>query len=463
MGTSKKIRRYDYGMLQKVERTPAGFLRVPGFATRVGVFTYRDANGELRRELRHPDDVFHDASLSTLRNCPVTLQHPPEMLNPENVSEYIKGYVGDRVEVLQDKIECDFLIIDKDAIDAIENGGMRETSSGYLADLEPEEGIFNGVPYNFRQKNIQYNHVALVDRGRAGPEVRLRLDSADAVMEPEMATAKQEEHVMMKKLMIGGQEVELPAEAAAIVEAMMDRYDEMKAKVDQMQLGQAPGVTEPAKKGDVEVNQSGISAQPAVEQMAPDGREATKKPGAGDMEGPARAAGVTDMEEGGGVMDPVEDLKRALEAERAKVDGLQAKLDELTAGPAKKKMDADDFVKAVRRRSLLERQAATLLPEEKVAKFDSMSDDEIRAAVIAQRDPKARLEGKSTTYLEVRFDSIMENVAVAQESNRKMGETLLKRRTSRWDGDESSPEAARAKALDESRNAWKTDLTAVRK
>lgn len=270
---------------------------------------------------------------------------------------------------------------------------------------------------------------------------------------------------MMEKLMIGGQEVELPAQAAAVVKEMMDRYDEMMAKKNGGG-GEDPHAAALDRKEDGSDPDTGSATpQVPVEQQAPDGRDAKMKVGASDTEGAMRAAGKTD-EEGGAVVDPTEDLKRALEDEKRKVDGLQAKLDELMAskkgGGGKEKMDSADFSAAVRRRSRLERQAARFLPEEKVAKFDGLSDSEIRAEVIRHRDPKAHLDGKSDTYLEVRFDSIMENAEIADTSNRAMGEMLLKRRTSRWDGDETDPEAARAKSVEDSRNAWKQPLTAVR-
>ena len=39
-----------------------------------------------------------------------------------------------------------------------------------------------GMGYDFIQRNIRANHVAIVDRARAGDSARIRLDSADAVL-----------------------------------------------------------------------------------------------------------------------------------------------------------------------------------------------------------------------------------------------------------------------------------------
>jgi len=51
--------------------------------------------------------------------------------------------------------------------------GKKELSAGYLATNVPEKGIFNGEEYDFVQKDINLNHLALVDEGRMGCDVCL--------------------------------------------------------------------------------------------------------------------------------------------------------------------------------------------------------------------------------------------------------------------------------------------------
>lgn len=284
----RQARRFDFGELKSATRTPQGFLMCPGFATRCGVFPYKMANGQIRRELRHPDDVLDPKSIATLKNAVVTVEHPPVMLNPKNVAQYRKGHTGERVEVNRDMIDVDLIIEDQDAIDAVEKNGMRELSSGYDADIVEEEGTYNGAPYDFRQKNIVYNHVAIVKNGRAGPEVRLRLDSADAVMQsetiprPAEAVFSQESGVVdaeesgkTKKVVVLGREVDLPSDVADAVQDMMDRFDEMRAK--QSILEDEMSTKARTDKKDVDINQKGVSPQVKVEQQGPDGRSAPGK------------------------------------------------------------------------------------------------------------------------------------------------------------------------------------------
>jgi hypothetical protein len=72
------------------------------------------------------------------------------------------------------------LITHADGVKAVE-GGKRELSCGYTLDLVREDGVYEDQPYDFRQTNIRYNHVAIVEHARAGGMARLNLDAADAV------------------------------------------------------------------------------------------------------------------------------------------------------------------------------------------------------------------------------------------------------------------------------------------
>ena len=524
------VRRFDLGEIKSATRTPQGFLMCPGFATRCGVFPYLDASGKIRRELRHPDDVLDPISLATLKNAPVTIEHPPVMLNPSNIAQYRKGHTTDRVEVNRDMVDVDLIFEDQDAIDAVEKDGIRELSSGYDADIVEETGTYNGAPYDFRQKNIVYNHVAAVKKGRAGPEVRLRLDSADAIMQnsdlqkPKESTYATETGVTdaeetTKKVVILGREIDLPPDVADAVQDMLDRFDEMRAK--QSMLEESMSKQNKTDKADVDVSKPTPSPQVKVEQQGPDGRAAPGKTAAapgtitggpsakadddsevrdGDQHGviggekPNTANGVKDDDEdekehgddepaagkgGGSFQSPADQLRKDMEEKQAKHDAemaeSQKKLDAFAAAsmnqPEKKasgeKMDAADIEKLIRSRAKLERQAEKLVPFETSKKFDSMSDDEILASVINYRFPKADVKGKGRTYLQVRFDSIVE--AIAEEGTRERqnaGKALLGAGGSRFDSEErtdADPESARRKMIASGRDLYKSDLSAKKK
>lgn len=177
------VRRFDLGELSEVERLDNGFLRVPASLTRAGIFKYRLPDGTIRRELRHPDEVFREDSVASLRQCPVTDRHPPEMVNADNSKKYSVGSVSENIQRTDnDHLAATLMITDADAVAAIDMNVRRQVSCGYTADVIMDSGTFNGEPYDARQTNIRYNHAALVEVGRAGPDVRVKLDSADAVL-----------------------------------------------------------------------------------------------------------------------------------------------------------------------------------------------------------------------------------------------------------------------------------------
>jgi DNA-binding Xre family transcriptional regulator len=175
--------RSDRGLLSKPSRTPQGFLQADAFFTRTGVFEYRNLDGTVRRELRLPEEVFRPDSLATFRSATVTMGHPREPVTPRNARTHGVGYTKDDVRRDGDKMRGTIIIDDEKAI-AEMKAGRREISNGYFCDLEMTagvtagiDGVEDGLTYDCIQRNIIGNHVAIVDRGRAGPEVVARVDS----------------------------------------------------------------------------------------------------------------------------------------------------------------------------------------------------------------------------------------------------------------------------------------------
>ena len=166
--------RYDRSPLSH-RLTAEGFLTGQAVVTRVGVFKYINADGTIRRELRHPDDVLEAESLDSLKLKPVTDNHPPVLVNADNAAAYAIGSVGENLSVEGGSIAASFSIHRKDAIEKIKLG-KRELSLGYRLDLVEESGVWGGEPYTHRQKNIRYNHLAVVDRARAGAVARIHMD-----------------------------------------------------------------------------------------------------------------------------------------------------------------------------------------------------------------------------------------------------------------------------------------------
>ena len=100
-------------------------------------------------------------------------------------------------------VAVDMVITKKDAIEAILNG-KQGLSMGYTCDIEMAEpgATWAGVEYDYVQRNIRYNHCAIVDAGRAGDnaKIELRVDSQDAVLEDKLVTKIDGGTKMLKKI-----------------------------------------------------------------------------------------------------------------------------------------------------------------------------------------------------------------------------------------------------------------------
>lgn len=120
-------------------------------------------NGIIKAE-RNAADVFRPETLASFEGKPVVDDHPDDTVGPHNFKEHVVGITLNPrrgTDDLENFILADLLIMDQDAIDAIDDGKV-EVSCGYDAEYEPLG------PGKVRQYNIVGNHVALVDRGRCG-------------------------------------------------------------------------------------------------------------------------------------------------------------------------------------------------------------------------------------------------------------------------------------------------------
>lgn len=175
------VNRYDRTPLKAV-RTDEGFLTDTPVISRVGIFEYQDGKGKVRRELRLPEHVFSTDSLASIKGKPVTNNHPGRV-DAKNVKAHSIGTVLSDGRADGDDLLADIVIHDPGPIDA----GKRELSCGYQCVLDETPGTWNGQRYDAIQTQIKYNHLAVVERGRAGNS-RLNLDGADAFINPKEPT-----------------------------------------------------------------------------------------------------------------------------------------------------------------------------------------------------------------------------------------------------------------------------------
>lgn len=229
----KKVSRFDKGELAKPEKMPNGWTRFDGYLSRVGVFEYRREDGSIWRELRPAEEVLKQDTLDSFSLVPLTVEHPPGgLLTAENTKAHQVGTV-EPPKADGDKVRARVLVTDSEALRAIEFGKV-ELSCGYSCDLEETPGEFEGERYDAIQRNIRGNHVALVSAGRAGREVRLRVDSLQAVLFNPSTSSQTGDR--MTKIRIDGVEYEVSESAAQAFAKVEKAYAEQlsaeKAKSD---------------------------------------------------------------------------------------------------------------------------------------------------------------------------------------------------------------------------------------
>lgn len=215
--------RLDVGGLKSPEKLPNGWLRADAYLTRSGIFEYLKADGTIHRELRPPEEVFAPESLASFAMVPVTDDHPAEgRLDAANAPMLARGAVGDSVRRDGEKVRAPMLVTDG-ALIAKMLAGQSQVSCGYTCELDEMPGTWQGERYDAVQRNIRGNHVAIVQRGRAGESIRVRLDTSDArqVLAPHQAEKEASDpsfpEVTVLKIRIDGVECEVSETAAQLI------------------------------------------------------------------------------------------------------------------------------------------------------------------------------------------------------------------------------------------------------
>ncbi len=177
-----RVERFDFLRLDsRPKRTSQGFLTVAARVSRTGVLEYHLGDGTVRRELRAPDEVFHQDSLASLEGAPVTVNHHG-LVTSRNVAQFGVGHVRGAGQRDDHYVTATMAVERQDAVTKVEARDLVEVSAGYTCGFDMTPGEWHGQRYDCAQRGIRYNHVALgpAGWGRAGPDVRLRMDSAEA-------------------------------------------------------------------------------------------------------------------------------------------------------------------------------------------------------------------------------------------------------------------------------------------
>lgn len=368
----------------KFKENTDGFLTGRAIVTNIGVFNYRQPDGSIIRELRPPEEVFHPDSLASLEMIPITNTHPKGLVNTSNIKEVIVGMTGN--DILKDAyaLSIPMKITDPETINDIKLRVKQMISCGYQADLDETPGVWMGVPYDCIQRNIRYNHVAVVDRARAGDLAKIRLDSDSNLNILMLDTRKnnnnkEEEVILMKSIVIDS--IDYQAE-----EGVIKAYNALKKDIDDYRATHSKADTEFSK----------------------------------------------------------------IEAER---DTLKAKLDNLEKIP---KLDETMIQTAVKERLSIVDTALKIGVEVN----DSISNLDLKKAVIVKVFPEIKLDGKDNIYIDAMFDGALEsNKNLINFSNKKkiLGTNMDKCSNEMEEGDKRMKDnrSDEEKYKDYLKDAWK--------
>lgn len=389
--------RYDKGQVRgEVELTPEGYIRATAVVTRTGVFHYRNFDGTVRRELRHPDDVWNADSIASMEMIPVTNDHPSaEIVNSENANRLAIGYTGETIKRDGEFVLANLVITHKDGVEAATKFGRKELSLGYHVDVTDEEGVYKGEPYDARQRNIRYNHLALVDTARAGPEARLALDSQAGI------------EILKEVKPMSKRKIKIDEDNEIMVEESTADYIE-RLQSDLRNLN---------------------DEKSRVEQREKDAQEEIKR-----------------------VEEEIKTIQGKLEKSEAEKDSMKDKMNSADEDEKEREvsMDSDKFKKAVAERVKLLEFAKLKLDSETISNLDKMTDEEIKKAVIQKCRKSISLDGKGALYMDAMFDTILDENAV-----QKVNLDNVRQSHTKVDSSTSTPSDSRDKMIENQKNAHK--------
>lgn len=223
--------RYDKAYIQDFSETSEGYLTITTCPiTRPGVFPYMGDSGEIQMEAKLPDDLFSEKTIQSAIAKPITDDHPTELVTASNYQKYAKGMTHTDAAVRDNKLAISFTITDAATIKKIQ-AGKRELSIGFSADVQKETGSYGGAKYDAIQRNMEINHIAIVDQGRAGPTVAIRGDSAAFMVEGNQKHTGGENMATIK---IDSKDYEVDSVVKARIDALDAQVEVNKDKAAQL-------------------------------------------------------------------------------------------------------------------------------------------------------------------------------------------------------------------------------------
>lgn len=200
---------------------------------------------------RPESEVFHKDSLKSLAHAAVTVGHPDVAVTSDNWSDLAVGEVS--ADVLRDGEWLTTAIIVKDA--KAQRQEARELSAGYNCELEFIDGVTpSGESYGAIQKNIVFNHLAIVPSARAGSLARIGDGALNWGAAPK---PKEVPNVELKTVVLGDEAVNIAVADAAKIETfkadILAKLADAETKLGEAKANLATAEAKAVSDADIEV------------------------------------------------------------------------------------------------------------------------------------------------------------------------------------------------------------------
>ena len=190
---------------------------------------------EIYTVYRPASELSKPETVKSLNGIPILLKHAPD--SAEEPASNRVGSTGTDAKWEAPYLTNSLHIQDADAIRRINDGTMREISMGYFYTPVLKHGEFEGEPYDLIMTDIACNHVALVEEGRAGPDVLVKdaalnsnLPAGDVGQEESTSSETNQENDMNEKEKAIAEILELVAGAGIDPEVFKEKLDLVIAK-----------------------------------------------------------------------------------------------------------------------------------------------------------------------------------------------------------------------------------------
>lgn len=200
-----------------------GYLVVDARIARTGIQRYLGVEvGRPEKQfvdvLRPEAEVFDSEAMASFTHRPVTDDHPKEAVTKDNWKRVAIGQTSDEVKRDGEFLRIPLMVADGASIKKIQDG-KRELSAGYTCELAWTSGEHNGQTYDAVQTNIRANHIAVVDRGRAGHDCRIG-DGAEHWGTAPITALDKENAMTTRTVIVDGFSVETTDQGAQAIEKL---------------------------------------------------------------------------------------------------------------------------------------------------------------------------------------------------------------------------------------------------